>query len=594
MKGLLFFGGGIPLLAYTVEGATAIQKDGILGFPLRASVPRAVDKRQLNVGVKGQITDTLYTIDIVLGTPGQTVSVQLDTAQDETWVNPVCAKSYDPAFCVSQSRFTFSSTLVDLGVQGAKQAPIGYVEWEYVYDHVTLGGARIPQQIFGAAYDSEHFVAGVLGVAPSLSGWDSSYPYVLDSLYYEGFINSRAFSLDLRDIDSNDGSVIFGGLDTSRYVGSLEKLPIVPAASSPDGFTRYWVNVDGISVVRQGNGEAAVIASAPQAFNINSGSTFSGFPTSIFNGLLASFPEATPIPGSTYYAIDCTLAGEDTTIRFKFGGITIEVPIKDFIVRQADTCYLGAYQEDSIPTLGATFLRAAYVVFDWDNLYGSAPTTGPSYATITRSPYKSTTVTFVTTYTITSCHDDVLYCRIGQVTTELATRYTTVCPETTATYTLPNTYSFVHTAPYHTQEALPYVVTVAPAPTLSTPVEVPGCNDTVEKTSPSAHKTHTSPSEVNGEQPAHETNVSPVAPYTQVPGNVSGTKSSHGSAEEAAATTAPKNDYPPVFTTLATNNTAHYPTSTISADVPVVTAGASVNSLPGLIGLGIGLVTFML
>lgn len=65
--------------------------------------------------------------------------------------------------------------------------------------------ARLETQIFGLAYDSEGVPVGTLGLAPSLFGWDSSYPYVLDTLFYQGYINSRAFSLDLRSIESDQG-----------------------------------------------------------------------------------------------------------------------------------------------------------------------------------------------------------------------------------------------------------------------------------------------------------------------------------------------------------------------------------------------------
>lgn len=70
-----------------------------------------------------------------------------------------------------------------------------------------MPAARAQIQIFGAAFDSEGFPVGQLGLSPSLSGWDSPYPYLLDTLYYQGFIQSRAFSLDLRSIESDDGKI---------------------------------------------------------------------------------------------------------------------------------------------------------------------------------------------------------------------------------------------------------------------------------------------------------------------------------------------------------------------------------------------------
>jgi hypothetical protein len=34
------------------------------------------------------------------------------------------------------------------------------------------------------------------------------------------------------------GALIFGGIDTSRYTGALEKISVVSASEAPDGYTR--------------------------------------------------------------------------------------------------------------------------------------------------------------------------------------------------------------------------------------------------------------------------------------------------------------------------------------------------------------------
>lgn len=78
-----------------------------------------------------------------------------------------------------------------------------------------------------------------MGASPDLTGWDSPYPLIIDSLATQGFTNSRAFSMDLRPVDDEQGSVIFGGIDTKKFTGPLHKLPIVPASQSPDKYTRY-------------------------------------------------------------------------------------------------------------------------------------------------------------------------------------------------------------------------------------------------------------------------------------------------------------------------------------------------------------------
>lgn len=103
---------------------------------------------------------------------------------------------------------------------------------------LTELAANIRNQVFGVAYDSSFTSVGIMGAAPDLNGWDAPYPLVIDSMVRQGLIKSRALSLDIRTLDSDRGAVIFGGLDTKKYTGHLEKRPIIPAESSPDGLTR--------------------------------------------------------------------------------------------------------------------------------------------------------------------------------------------------------------------------------------------------------------------------------------------------------------------------------------------------------------------
>ncbi|OIW28768.1 acid protease [Coniochaeta ligniaria NRRL 30616] len=336
-------------------------------------------RRQEDVSALGQRSGTIYTINIVLGTPGVSVPVQFDTGASELWVNPVCSKATDQAFCAAQPRFTVSSTLIDLGTQGYNdiiRGPAGdytgYVNFEYVADYMRIGSARITQQIFGAAYDSVRPAVGILGAAPDISGWSSPYPFVIDSLRDQGFTNSRAFSMDLQGLESTDGSVIFGGVDTKKYAGSLIKLPIVPAAQSPDGTTRFYIHLDGISV-NQPDGTVVSVYQKPaggvgQAYKVDSGYTLSALPSDAFSSLVAAFPSAQAVD-SDLYSVDCLDPGQGGSLDFTFGDKVINVPYNDFVWHdpRSGLCILGAFQDDYVPVLGETFLRAAYVVFDWDN-----------------------------------------------------------------------------------------------------------------------------------------------------------------------------------------------------------------------------------
>jgi hypothetical protein len=120
-----------------------IQGEGFIRYPLipleGAPIIGKYSKRQVEVGSLGQRSGTLYTINLILGTPGQVVPVQFDTGSSELWVNPVCSKSTTPAFCNAQPRYTLSSTSQDLGAIGHVTYGTGYVDFKYVADYVSVG-----------------------------------------------------------------------------------------------------------------------------------------------------------------------------------------------------------------------------------------------------------------------------------------------------------------------------------------------------------------------------------------------------------------------------------------------------------------------
>ncbi|XEV02337.1 hypothetical protein FSHL1_007624 [Fusarium sambucinum] len=376
MLSTLFLAVAAPALVTAFNGANVPvsnddNQDGLIRFPLKVStgapVVKGVTKRQNEVALESQQNGFFYSIDVTLGTPGQKVTVNLDTGSAELWVNPVCEKAQQPAFCAQFGHFGESSTFVDLNTTGGVVYGTGYAYWNYGYDHVIVGSASIRNQVFGVAYDSSFTGVGIMGAGPDLNGWDAPYPLVIDSMVKQGLIKSRALSLDIRTIDSDRGAVIFGGLDTAKYSGRLQKLPIIPASSSPDGLTRYWVNLDGISLVQEdGSVDSAFSGSTPQPVLLDSGYTVSALPGAIFNKIVAAFPTAKS-NGGAYVDVDCSVADIKGSVDFKFGDKTIKVPYADFIWHNDERCVLGVFQDDDFPVLGDTFLRAAYVVYDWDN-----------------------------------------------------------------------------------------------------------------------------------------------------------------------------------------------------------------------------------
>ncbi|KAK8145292.1 hypothetical protein G3M48_004650 [Beauveria asiatica] len=372
MRSTLLSAALLPLAACALESVDEnnfFEGPGVVRFPL-AGNKEALDKhlrRQSEASLTNRQTGFFYTIDLEIGTPPQTVAVNFDTGSSELWVNPNCAKSSDEAYCKTFGAFGKSASFTSLNQNATLKYGRGHADVEYGYDYVTVGTSKINQQIFGVAHDSEFATTGLMGVGPNLRGWNSPYPYILDNLFTQKFINSRAFSLDLRQVTSARGAVVFGGIDTKKFKGPLIKRDIIPAGSAPDGKTRYWATCDSITI-NQADGSKINVQTQPQAYLFDSGYTISSLPTTIFNELLKAFPSAKKDTNGQYL-VDCGVVKTTGTLDFKFDNATIRVPYSDFIWQQPNfnSCVLGAVPDDKMPVLGDTFLRAAYVVYDWDN-----------------------------------------------------------------------------------------------------------------------------------------------------------------------------------------------------------------------------------
>lgn len=147
------------------------------------------------------------------------------------------------------------------------------------------------------------------------------------------------------------GSVIFGGIDVKKYSGDLVKRSIISAAQSPDGLTRFWVYLDGISVNQPG-GNVVEVYKAPaggkgQAVLLDSGYTLSALPTAIFNKLVAAFPSAQYVASADLYTVDCKDPGQGGSLDFTFGDKVITVRYYDFVWHYPDSelCVLGAFED---------------------------------------------------------------------------------------------------------------------------------------------------------------------------------------------------------------------------------------------------------
>ena len=315
----------------------------------------------------------LTALPVSIGTPPQPVFVQLDTGSFELWVNPDCATvdGSDATFCgrIGQYNTNSSSTSVSLGTTKTLRYGIGSANITYVTDTISMAGSTkaLEEVQFGVATSSEDAFSGILGIGYG-KGIATKYANFIDQLLAQNATRVKAYTLALGSKDAQEGVIVFGGVDTSKFAGPLAKLPIIPAEDSPDRVPRFWISMDSISITQPDDAQdSKTYEDSGMPIFIDSGSTMTILPKNLTAAIAADFGSAGPDTNG-FYRVDCALTEMNGTLDFSFnqGGLKVRVPYKEMIREvpsNPPACFLGISTSDTFTLLGDTFLRSAYGEF---------------------------------------------------------------------------------------------------------------------------------------------------------------------------------------------------------------------------------------
>lgn len=340
----------------------------------------------------------LYIANISIGTPPQNMSVQLDTGSSDLWVPFTNAAICAYQGCSVWGSFNWHDSQTFQEEDDAPPFIIGYgdhsqYEGAYFTDTLSVGEATLGNVVMALVTDSIGVIGGpdanngLLGIGfdigeseAELSG-DQPYLGVVSQLKKSGKIRTRSYSLWLNDVDATSGSILFGGVDTSKYTAPLLGLPIVGSNSSEySKLDRLTVEFTSLSLSdKKGTNKLGSDDFVLPAL-LDSGTTVTQLQADLTQAVWDSIgavvdPEIDP----TTPFVACDLTNAQASYIFAFGGdngpkINVSVsqlvtPVPGLRFKDGtDACQFGIEKSpDGTIILGDTFLRSAYVVYDLDN-----------------------------------------------------------------------------------------------------------------------------------------------------------------------------------------------------------------------------------
>jgi cathepsin D len=352
--------------------------------------------------------DLSYFSKVKFGSKGTNMWMLLDTGAANTWV---MGSNCTTSACLAHDTFGSqdSSTLHVTTTPWSVSYGTGTVQGVTASDTVAFANYSIEMGFGSATVTSNNFnnypMDGILGLGRAASN-EIGTPTVMQVLDDNNLLQANILGIHLqRNSDgAKDGQITFGGVDHSKYQGSLSYTATVAVDS-----TLWEIPVDDLAVSGTScklTGKSAII---------DTGTSYILMPPADAQTLHAQIPGSTNTGGSPNYMIPCSSVA---TVQFTFSGVTYGIHPKDYMGKADSTgnmCSSNIIGQQAYSAnqwiLGDVFLKNVYTVFDFDKdrigfgvqsaapSVGSSLTTSSSQTVVTTSASPSIHVTTSTTKT---------------------------------------------------------------------------------------------------------------------------------------------------------------------------------------------------
>ncbi|KAL5492367.1 hypothetical protein ACEPAI_3814 [Sanghuangporus weigelae] len=358
------------------------EMDSVDPQDANATLPFDVNKRASNVAVTN--TAVTYTASVNIGSPGTSYTLLIDTGSSNTWVG-------------AQKAYSKTGSSKSAGQQFHVSYGSGKVSGDEYTDTVTLSSSLvIDGQSIGVATTSSGLqnVDGILGLGPvdltmgTVTG-TSKVPTVVDNLYSQKKINTEVVGISYNPFTSSsqtNGELTFGGVDSSKYTGSITYAPITKQTPAK----HYWGLEQSITY---GSSGSNVLSST--AGILDTGTTLVLLATDAFNRY-KSLTGATSDGTTGLLMLTSAQFQNLQSLYFQIGGTKFELTanaqiwprsLNSYIGGSGDKVYLivsdlGSNSGSGLDFIsGYTFLERFYSVYDTTNNRVGLANTGNTKAT---------------------------------------------------------------------------------------------------------------------------------------------------------------------------------------------------------------------
>ncbi|KAK3844832.1 MAG: aspartic peptidase domain-containing protein [Linnemannia gamsii] len=309
---------------------------------------------------------------ISLGTPPQNFTMVFDTGSSDMWVP---SQACITPVCLTLMRYNNTASTTHRAEGKAFDVKYGdgsHVSGITAIDSVTLSGTKIVNQSFGLASVDDSTIAkkgveGVVGLGFGSVANIKGYSTLMETMISRKNLTQPIVSIWMGRqrmggaTEGSGGAVIFGGVDTTKYVGNFTWVPIVEKSSS------WKIRFEGVSIAGKSLGLSGNAL-------IDSGTSLIIVPSKVASVFHDHIPGAIEAP-QVGWILPCNTSVGDLNITIS--GQQFRVPAEELVVLfripgYAEYCKsaidVSTSPSDTDWILGASFLKNVYSVYDYRSL----------------------------------------------------------------------------------------------------------------------------------------------------------------------------------------------------------------------------------
>ncbi|KAK9447034.1 aspartic peptidase domain-containing protein [Limtongia smithiae] len=402
------------VLVLFVRATSAISSLSTTSFSLKYSLD-----------ISGNDAGTSYYIEVAFGADASTYNMVIDTYSYDLWV-------YSSS-CMNTSCVDHNS----LGSDDSSTLTVNEDEtWAIAYYQGTVSGVVGNDYVSFAGYNTSMGFGlaesvpdafdslpldGIIGMAHSAEQMNGN-PTVMYALYDSSLIPRKVFSIDLGDpSSSSSGSMTLGGVDTSRFTGSVSYVSVANSS------IQWLVDVDDAYV----NGTA--LGFSGKSAYVDTGTTYTLMPSADALVLHAAILAKSTGGGDGVvrydgenYVVPCNVT---STIAFGFAGAQWTLQPEQYLSSDiGDGLCVTNIQGRTVDganvwLMGSSFIGTLYVVFDMDadqvgfakigsggtDPYNDASAAKAASTTLTVASMSSTSSSITTSSTTSSSSTPTIY-----------------------------------------------------------------------------------------------------------------------------------------------------------------------------------------